>query len=337
VAALSLVPDRDVRVAYTPLHGVGRDVVLAAFARAGFPPPEVVAEQAEPDPDFPTLALPNPEEPGATDLLLATAARTGADLALANDPDADRLAVAVGGRLLTGDELGVLLADHVLRHTTGPRLVVTTIVSSSLLGKLARTHGVAYAETLTGFKWIVRAADSHPGSRFVFGYEEALGYVVGDVVRDKDGISAALAVAELAAAEKATGRTLLDRLDELEAEHGVHATEQVSIRVTDLSAIAEVMAELRGRPPRTLGGSAVTDVVDLLPGGRLPASDVLVYPLENGGRVIVRPSGTEPKLKAYLEVVVPVGEGGLAPARAQAARCMASLRTDVERRLAGRS
>ena len=338
VAALSLVPDRDVRVAYTPLHGVGRDVVLAAFARAGFPPPEVVVEQAEPDPDFPTVAFPNPEEPGAADLLLATAARTGADLAIANDPDADRLAVAVGGRLLTGDELGALLADHVLRHTTGAdRLVVTTIVSSSLLQDLARAHGVAYAETLTGFKWIVRAAEARPGFRLVFGYEEALGYVVGDVVRDKDGISAALAVAELAAAEKATGRTLLDRLDELEAEHGVHATEQVSIRVTDLSAIAEVMAELRGRPPRTLGGSAVTDVVDLLPGGRLPASDVLVYPLENGGRVIVRPSGTEPKLKAYLEVVVPVGEGGLAPARAQAARCMASLRTDVERRLAGRS
>ncbi len=335
VIGLSLVPDREVRVAYTPLHGVGRDVLLAAFARAGFPVPTVVAEQAAPDPDFPTLAFPNPEEPGATDLLLATAARAGADIALANDPDADRLAVAVEGRLLTGDELGVLLADHILRHTSGDRLVATTIVSSSLLGKLARAHGVAYAETLTGFKWIVRAADAYPGHRFVFGYEEALGYVVGDVVRDKDGISAALAVAELAAAENAAGRTLLDRLDELAMEHGVHATEQVSIRVTDLPTIAEVMADLRGRPPSAVGGSAVIEVVDLLRDGRLPAADVLVYPLENGGRVVVRPSGTEPKLKAYLEAVVPVAEGRLTDARAGAGEQLAALHHDVRRRFAG--
>jgi phosphomannomutase len=335
VIGLSLVPDREVRVAYTPLHGVGRDVLLAAFARAGFPVPTVVAEQAAPDPDFPTLAFPNPEEPGATELLLATAARAGADIALANDPDADRLAVAVEGRLLTGDELGVLLADHILRHTSGDRLVATTIVSSSLLGKLARAHGVAYAETLTGFKWIVRAADAYPGHRFVFGYEEALGYVVGDVVRDKDGISAALAVAELAAAENAAGRTLLDRLDELAMEHGVHATEQVSIRVTDLPTIAEVMADLRGRPPSAVGGSAVIEVVDLLRDGRLPAADVLVYPLESGGRVVVRPSGTEPKLKAYLEAVVPVAEGRLADARARAGEQLAALHHDVRRRFAG--
>jgi len=335
VIGLSLVPDRDVRTAYTPMHGVGRDVLLAAFGRAGFPAPTVVAEQAEPDPDFPTLAFPNPEEPGATDLLLATAARTGADLALANDPDADRLAVAVGGRLLTGDELGVLLADHVLRHTTGAdRLVATTIVSSSLLEKLARAHGVAYAETLTGFKWIVRAADSHPGSRFVFGYEEALGYVVGDVVRDKDGISAALAVAELAAAEKAAGRTMINRLDELAMEHDVHATEQISIRVTDLTTIADMMADLRSRPPGSLGGSAVTHVVDLLLDGRLLPSDVLVYGLQNGGRVIVRPSGTEPKLKAYLEAVVPVVGGRLGDARAGAGEQLAALHDDVRRRFA---
>jgi phosphomannomutase len=334
VTGLSLVPDRDVTIAYTPLHGVGRDVLLAAFARAGFPAPVVVAEQGEPDPDFPTVAFPNPEEPGATDLLLATAERAGADLAIANDPDADRLAVAVEGRLLSGDELGVLLADHVLRHTTGPdRLVVTTIVSSSLLGKLARAHGVAYAETLTGFKWIVRAAETRPGSRFVFGYEEALGYVVGDVVRDKDGISAALAVAELAAAEKAAGHTLLDRLDEIALEYGVHATEQVSIRVTDLVAIAAVMTDLRARPPGALGGSAVIGAVDLLTDGRLPASDVLIYSRADGGRVIVRPSGTEPKLKAYLEIVVPVVGGDLAAARGQAAERLTAVRDDVRRRL----
>lgn len=334
VAGLSLVADRDVHVAYTPLHGVGRDVVLAAFALAGFPAPVVVAEQAEPDPDFPTVAFPNPEEPGATDLLLATAASMRADIAIANDPDADRLAVAVGGRLLGGDELGVLLADHVLRHTTGAdRLVVTTIVSSSLLSKLARSHGVAYAETLTGFKWIVRAADTHPGHRFVFGYEEALGYAVGDVVRDKDGISAALAAAELAAAAKAAGRSLTARLGEIACEYGVHATGQISIRATDLSVIAAVMADLRGRPPRALGGSAVAGVVDLLPGGRLPPADVLVYPLESGGRVIVRPSGTEPKLKAYLEVVVPVSDGDVAAARGQAAEQLAALHHDVRGRL----
>src|ERR687896_1539840 len=220
LAALSRLPlgdDRDVAIAYTPLHGVGRDVVLRAFARAGFPPPTVVTEQAAPDPDFPTVAFPNPEEPGAMDLALALGAATGADLVLANDPDADRCAVGVplpagGWRLLTGDEVGGLLAEHVLRHTHGPdRLVVTTIVSSSLLGKIAAHHGVRFAESLTGFKWIMKAGS--PGDRLVVGYEEALGYSLGGdeglPVHDKDGIGAALAGAPPAGAPKRQGRPFL--------------------------------------------------------------------------------------------------------------------------------
>jgi phosphomannomutase len=342
---LSLVPDRDLRLAYTPLHGVGGAVVAEAFRRAGFAPAAVVAEQAAPDPAFPTVSFPNPEEPGALDLALARGAATGADVVIANDPDADRCAVAVGGRMLRGDEVGALLADHILRHTSGDdRLVVTTIVSSTLLQRLAVAHGVHFAETLTGFKWIMRAPDAVPGSRFVFGYEEALGYCIGGgrsgdalPVRDKDGISAALAVAELAASLKREGRTLLDRLDELAREHGLHATEQWSVRVAELRLIADAMAALRASPPRTLGGLAVTATVDLLApegGSGLPQSDVLTYWLGEGGddrvgRVVVRPSGTEPKLKAYFEVVVPVS-GTVDEARAVATARHAAIRADLQ-------
>jgi phosphomannomutase len=345
VLALSLVDDRDVRIAYTPLHGVGGAVVAEAFRRAGYAEPAVVAEQAAPDPAFPTVSFPNPEEPGAMDLALAQGRAVDADLVIANDPDADRCAVAVGGRMLRGDEVGALLADHVLRHTTGDdRLVVTTIVSSTLLRRLAAAHGVRYAETLTGFKWIMRAPDAAPGSRFVFGYEEALGYCVGGgrsgsalPVRDKDGISAALAVAELAATLKREGRTLLDRLDDLAREHGLHATDQWSVRVGELRLIADAMAALRAAPPRTLGGLAVTSAVDLQSpdnGSGLPPSDVLTYWLGDGsddraGRVVVRPSGTEPKLKAYLEVVVPVS-GTVDEARAVAAARHAAIRADLQ-------
>jgi phosphomannomutase len=254
-----------------------------------------VAEQAEPDPDFPTVPFPNPEEPGALDLALALAERTGADLLLASDPDADRCAVAIpdgtGWRVLSGDELGVLLADHLIRSgRTGT--YATTIVSSSLLSKLCAARGAPFGETLTGFKWIVRAAPE-----LAYGYEEALGYcVLPDVVRDKDGISAALLAADLAAALKAEGGTLQDRLDELAAEFGVHATAQLSVRVADLSLIADTMAALRADPPKTLLGRTAT-AEDLL-----PDADVLRLRAD-GIRVVVRPSGTEPKLKAYLEVV----------------------------------
>jgi phosphomannomutase len=307
VAALA-DPDsaRDLAVAYTALHGVGGDLLARVFEQAGYPAPEVVADQQQPDPAFPTVAFPNPEEPGAMDLVRALAARTGADLAIANDPDADRCAVAVADpalgspgdpaswRILSGDEVGVLLADHLLRR--GQRgTVATTIVSSSLLRALAARYGVPYAETLTGFKWIVRAADD-----LAYGYEEALGYAVAPgLVRDKDGISAALLLAELAATLKASGRSLLDRLDDLATEYGVYATAPLTVRVTDLRVIAEAMARLRAAPPASLLGLPVT-VED-----RAPDADVVVLRAD-GVRVVVRPSGTEPKLKAYLEAVVPV-------------------------------
>ncbi|MDX6258061.1 MAG: phosphomannomutase [Frankiales bacterium] len=338
VVGQSLTPARDLLVAYTPLHGVGRDVLLRAFAQAGFMPPVVVAEQAAPDPEFPTVPFPNPEEPGAMDLALALGASSGADLVIANDPDADRCCVAVGDRILRGDELGALLADHVLRHTSGAdRLVVTTIVSSTLLRRMAEVHGVHYAETLTGFKWIMRA--DHPGARFVFGYEEALGYCIGavrgpGVVRDKDGIGAALAVAELAAELKAQGLTLVDRLDELAREYGLHATEQWSVRVASLDEISTAMATLRSARPTSLGGHPVARTVDLLEGSAaVPPTDGITYwlgdPADPYGRVVVRPSGTEPKLKAYLEVRVPV-TSSVADARAVAAGQLAAIRASVQ-------
>ncbi|WP_433056396.1 phospho-sugar mutase [Dactylosporangium sp. CS-033363] len=313
---------RELAVAYTPMHGVGREVFEATLAAAGYPAPFVVAEQADPDPEFPTVAFPNPEEPGATDLLLALAAREGADIAIANDPDADRCAVAYadGGvwRQLRGDEVGVLLADHLMRRGVHGRYA-TTIVSSSLLSRLCADRDLPYGETLTGFKWIVRAGDD-----LVYGYEEALGYCVApELVRDKDGITAALLVCELAAGLKAELRTLGDRLDEIALRHGVHATDQLSVRVSDLGQIASMMATVRARPPAALLDVAVTAVEDLH-----PDADVLI--LRAGStRVVVRPSGTEPKLKAYLEVVEPVAGDDLAGARERAAAALVALRTET--------
>ncbi|HXZ77787.1 MAG TPA: hypothetical protein VEH31_43900 [Streptosporangiaceae bacterium] len=356
------------RVVYTALHGVAASLALRAIGGAGFPPPLVVAAQEQPDPDFPTVAFPNPEEPGTLDLALAQAREDVADLVLANDPDGDRLAVAVpdpagpgGWRVLSGDQVGALIGSYLLeRKATGPeagqRLVVTTVVSSTLLGKIAAAAGARYAETLTGFKWIVRAGQGHPGRRFLFGYEEALGYAVGDVVRDKDGISAALALLSLAATARAAGRTLLDRWDALEAEHGVHLTTQVTLHAP---SPAGIMGRLRAAPPVTLAGQPVTGSEDLAAGtagadtaagadatgadmaagagaGRtagarepgLPPADVLIYRLP-GARVVIRPSGTEPKLKAYLEIVEPATPRTLAAARAVAAERLGPLRAAV--------
>jgi phosphomannomutase len=320
-----LDPDtpRDVGVAYTPLHGVGAAVLAAAFARAGFARPAVVAEQAEPDPAFPTVAFPNPEEPGAIDRVVTLATANGADIAIANDPDADRCAVAIpdpvrGWRMLRGDEVGVLIADHLMRQ--GKRgLYATTIVSSSLLKAMCAARGVAYAETLTGFKWIVRA-----GEGLVFGYEEALGYCVApDHVRDKDGITAALTVAELAAGLKAELRTLADRLDDLASEFGVYVTDQLSVRVDAPHEIQDIMAHLRQKTPDSLLDEPVTSVEDLL-----PDADVVILRTENA-RVVVRPSGTEPKLKAYLEVVEPVVDDDVAGARERATASVRALRTET--------
>jgi phosphomannomutase len=292
----------DVRVAYTPMHGVGGAVLLAAFERAGFPAPVVVAEQAEPDGTFPTVAFPNPEEPGAMDLLLALAERADVDLALANDPDADRLAVAIPTaagrwRALKGDEIGWLLADHLLSRTSGDdRLVVTTVVSSKLLSRMAADHGVHYAEAFTGFKWIARAMADHPDLRFLLGYEQALGYLVTTVPRDKDGITAALVMAEIAAVAKAAGTTLEARLAAIEARYGRHELAERSVRM-DPAAGAAAVAALRAHPPATLGGRAVVAVQEF------PQANLLRLELDGGVRVQVRPSGTEPKVKLYGEAV----------------------------------
>lgn len=327
-AVLAAGSPRTARTVYTAMHGVGKDVLLAAFARAGFPAPALVAEQAEPDPDFPTVAFPNPEEPGAMDLAFAKARATDPDLIIANDPDADRCAVAVkeGGawRMLRGDEVGALLAAHLVRR--GARgTFAESIVSSSLLGRIAEKAGLPYEETLTGFKWIARVE----GLRY--GYEEALGYCVDpDGVRDKDGITAALLITELASELKEQGRDLLDLLDDLAVDHGLHATDQLAVRVEDLSIIADAMRRLREQPPTRLAGLSVTKAEDLTQGtDRLPPTDGLRYTLD-GARVIVRPSGTEPKLKCYLEVVVPVAtHADLPAARAQAAETLATIKRDL--------
>ncbi|MER8222395.1 phospho-sugar mutase [Streptomyces sp. NPDC094143] len=327
-AVLAEGSPRTARTVYTAMHGVGKDVLLAAFARAGFPEPVLVAEQADPDPDFPTVAFPNPEEPGAMDLAFAKARETSPDLIIANDPDADRCAVAVQDgtdwRMLRGDEVGALLAAHLVRRgATGT--FAESIVSSSLLGRIAEKAGLRHVETLTGFKWIARAE----GLRY--GYEEALGYCVDpDGVRDKDGITAALLVTELASQLKEEGRTLLDLLDDLAVEHGLHATDQLSVRVEDLSLIAAAMTRLREQPPTELAGLAITRTDDLTQGSdTLPPTDGLRYTLE-GARVIVRPSGTEPKLKCYLEVVVPVAShAGLPEARAKATDVLESIKRDL--------
>jgi phosphomannomutase len=409
----------DLRVVYTPLHGVAGPLMLRAIQRAGYPAPQVVAAQAEPDPYFPTVPFPNPEEPGALDLALAYARDLAADLVLASDPDGDRLAVAVpdpgaadGWRTLTGDQAGALLGAFVLgvfeagasetdvfeagvfeagaseagaseagaseagaseagasetdvfeagaseagASETGvfeagvfeagaseagalevwesagqgdprERLAASTVVSSSLLSKIAAAAGVQYAETLTGFKWIVRAADERPGTRFVFGYEEALGYAVGDVVRDKDGISAALAMLGLTAQARSAGQSVLDRWDALETAYGVHLTAQLTLPTR---APGEIMAGLRAAAPGALGESTVRSVTDLGPGStELPPTDALILRLD-GARVVLRPSGTEPKLKAYLEVTEPVAAGGLAGARRRAEARMTPLRAGVQ-------
>ncbi len=318
LGALRFVDDAPVdalSIAYSAMHGVGQPLLLEALSRRGFAKIDCVEAQGTPDGDFPTVRFPNPEEAGALDLVLALARQERSDVVLVNDPDADRLGVAVrvddDYRVLTGNEIGALLAHHVLTndHADGDaRLFVTTVVSSQRLRAMAKAAGVAYAETLTGFKWITNRAmalEAERGLRFAFGYEEALGYTVGTVVRDKDGIGAALVMAELAATEKARGRTLADVIADLDRAHGAYVGRQKSITMPGkdgAARIAAAMTALRGETVTRIGGEAVEETIDYLAVDG-PKSNVLLYDLAGGGRVAVRPSGTEPKLKLYLEIV----------------------------------
>ncbi|SFU15316.1 phospho-sugar mutase [Arthrobacter sp. ov118] len=342
LAAPEHFPARDLKIVLTPMHGVGGETAAAVLNAAGFADVTLVAEQAQPDPDFPTVNFPNPEEPGALDLALETAARVDADIVIANDPDADRAAVAAkdpatgAWRMLRGDEVGALLGAHIVaRQAAGGSdgsdgVFANSIVSSRLLARIAAAAGYAHEETLTGFKWIARV----PG--LVYGYEEALGYCVApSLVRDKDGISAAVLIAELAAAAKAAGKTIFDTLDELYLVHGLHASDQLSIRVADLGLLDAMMNRLRVSPPESFGGSAVETVTDLAEGSEnLPPTEGLLYVAKDLSRVIIRPSGTEPKLKCYLEVIRSVGSAAELPAaRTEARAALDSVLADVREAL----
>lgn len=311
---------RDISIVYTPLHGVGGKVLTRLFADVGFGPITPVLEQFEPDPDFPTVTFPNPEEPGAIDLALTQARAIDADIVIANDPDADRCALAAPNRsgswrMLRGDELGSLLAWWITQRSQPDErhVLAQSIVSCSLLARIAEAHGYDYARTLTGFKWIGRI----PG--LAYGYEEALGYCVDPAaVSDKDGITAALLTAEMCAHLKANGKSVNDVLDELALTYGLYVTDQVSVRVSDRARIPEIVAAIRSNPPLTIAGTRVTSFLDLeSPDSDLPPTDGLLFELEGNARVIIRPSGTEPKVKCYLQTVVHV-TSTLEAARAQA-------------------
>ena len=337
------------KAVYTAMHGVGYAALAALMARAGH---EIIAvpQQRDPDGDFPTVAFPNPEEDGAMDLSLALAEEVGADLVLANDPDADRLSVAIpdetgAWRQLTGNEVGLLLTDELLRHgpQDGDRLVVTTVVSTSLLARVAQAHGARLAETLTGFKWIANRAMADAGT-FIVGFEESLGYSIGDVVRDKDGLSAALHILDLASRCKADGTTLMAHLTALYRRYGYVASVQKSIKMPGLEGAARIKAlleQLRSAPPTAIAGLAVERIRDVAAGTALtvatgevtpldlPSSNVLAFDLEAGCRVLARPSGTEPKIKFYFEARETLADGeSLSAAAARAEARMAAMRAD---------
>lgn len=343
------------KVVYTPMHGVGDRFVHALFARLGFPDPISVPEQAQPDGSFPTVRFPNPEEPGALDLAIALAKREHADVLIANDPDADRLAIASpragsDGQdwvVLSGNDVGVLLAHYLLTEDPAPaadRLVVTTIVSSTLLSVIARELGVRYAETLTGFKWITNRAleiEAETGAKFVMGYEEALGYTAGTVVRDKDGISAAALFAEMVASLKTRGETLLGRLEAIHRRFGLVLARQHNVTRKGADGAAQIRAEMetmRAAHPARIGAYAVLSIADYARGTRtdvktgeqtslgMPPSNVLAFLLEGGSRVTMRPSGTEPKIKYYFDLIEPMRAGEpYADARARATASLDAL------------
>lgn len=300
------------KVVYTAMHGVGTETLSKVFSKAGFESLILVQAQAEPDPDFPTVAFPNPEEPGAIDLALKTAQEHSADLVIANDPDADRCAVAIkdgqlGWRMLRGDEVGALLGEYVARNKPAKDAVMAnSIVSSSILSKIANHYGVNFQETLTGFKWISKIPN------LCFGYEEALGYAVdAKSVNDKDGISAAVVMVQLATELAASGKTLSDLLDEIWARHGFHATRQISVRTSSVEQINRILGRFRNSTPKEIGGFALTQFDDLeAPKDGLPPTNGVRMFLAGGTRIIIRPSGTEPKIKCYIEVIAhgPVAE-----------------------------
>lgn len=331
VVSLVKMPDRDVRAVYTPMHGVGGEVFDEAAKRAGFPPPIDVKEQWEPDPEFPTVAFPNPEEPGAMDLAIKTAEREAADVIIAHDPDADRCSAGYfseddGWKMLTGDQVGALLGWWIIKRAelldeelSGA--FAASVVSGTLLRQIATAAGLDYSTTLTGFKWLSKV----PNLRF--GYEEALGYCVDpEAVADKDGTSASLLMMELVGWLKANGKTIQDALDDIAREFGLYATRQLAVRVTDLSLISDAMDRMRSNPPAKIASHDVVEVLDLEDGvDGAPPTNGLRFVLE-GGHVTVRPSGTEPKLKCYIEVVVPVGESAK-EAQQQAEDKIAELRS----------
>lgn len=341
----ALVADRPAaqpRVVYTAMHGVGWETAARVIAAAGFEPPALVEEQISPDPAFPTVAFPNPEEPGAMDLSFARARSADAELVVANDPDADRLAIAIpdaaapgGYRRLTGNEVGLILGWQAARRAASVSgdsgsngTLACSIVSSPGLEAVAQAYDLDFEATLTGFKWISRATG------LVFGFEEALGYLVNpETVRDKDGISAAVAFLSLTAELKAAGKTVADHLDEFVERFGAFASTQVSLRVTDLSRIGEIMTRLRAEPPALIDGIRVQRIDDLSAGfGALPPSDVLRIVLDGGARVMVRPSGTEPKLKVYIDAVG--DRGTVAERRAAASATVAALESGMRELIA---
>jgi phosphomannomutase len=301
-AALATRPGT-LKIVYTAMHGVGTETLQRVFAKAGFSAPILVEAQAQPDPDFPTVAFPNPEEPGAIDLSLETARNSDADLVIANDPDADRCAAAVndpqtGWRMLRGDELGAIFAESIARRSNAG-IFANSIVSSSIVKKIAQHYAIEFKETLTGFKWLAKIEN------LSFGYEEALGYAVDpQTVNDKDGISAAIALAQIATDLATEGKTIVDLLDEIWARHGFHGTEQISLRLSDLLKVGVILGSLRNDPPLDIAGRKVISIDDLAqPKDGLPPTDGIRMWLDGGVRIIIRPSGTEAKMKCYVEVI----------------------------------